>query len=81
MLDQVSSNKTFFAEVADDIRKLGKPVIYIHANQGNGYDAETYVPYSKTPNLIALQIRKGGISPPMKVSVGEGKNPFVFDLS
>lgn len=71
----------FFAEVADDIRKLGKPVIYIHANQGNGYDAETYVPYSKTPNLIALQIRKGGISPPMKVSVGEGKNPFVFDLS
>jgi hypothetical protein len=71
----------FFSEVLDDIQGSGKPVLYVHANQGNGYDSETYVPYANTANLIALQIRDGGISPPMRVSVGQGRRPFSFDMS
>lgn len=71
----------FFSEIIDDIKKSGKPFLYIHANHGNGYDAESYVPFKNAGNLIALQIRDGGKSPPMKVIVGEGRKPFIFDLS
>jgi hypothetical protein len=70
----------FFSEVLDDIKGTNKPFLYVHANQGNGYDSETYVPYANTANFVALQIRDGGISPPMRVSVGQGRRPFSFDM-
>ena len=68
--------EAFFGEVLDDVRESGKPVLYLHANSGNGLGVERYRPFQNTPNLLVVQIDKGGSTPPVKVSVGAGNNPF-----
>lgn len=67
----------FFAEIFADINNLGKPVLYIHANAGSGV-FEQYQPFKESSNLIAVQVQSGGPNPPLRVAVGNGKNPFVF---
>eukprot|EP00547_Thalassionema_nitzschioides_P015689 CAMPEP_0194231676 /NCGR_PEP_ID=MMETSP0158-20130606/324_1 /TAXON_ID=33649 /ORGANISM="Thalassionema nitzschioides, Strain L26-B" /LENGTH=653 /DNA_ID=CAMNT_0038964331 /DNA_START=68 /DNA_END=2026 /DNA_ORIENTATION=+ len=67
----------FFEDLLDDINQIQKPVAYIHANGGNG-KFETYKPFKEAPMLTAVQIQSGGSSPPLRIAVGEGNNPFVF---
>jgi len=69
--------KDFFQEIFDDIEKVEKPVLYIHANGGNG-KFETYNPFPKNSKLSAVQINSGGSNPPLLVAVGEGNNPFLY---
>ena len=71
-----NQQRTFFNEVLDDIQNMGKPVVYIHANAGNGTDFEEYKPYNEVDNLMAVQIEDGGHSPPLRVAVDFGGNPF-----
>lgn len=72
-----SQHDDFFEEVFDNINKIKKPVAYIHANGGNG-KFETYKPFKQSPMLTAVQIQSGGSSPPLRIAVGEGDDPFVF---
>lgn len=73
-------HEDFFSEIFDDVNALGKPVLYVHANAGSG-NFEQYKPFQEASNLLAVQVPSGGSNPPLKVAVGEGKNPFVFSTA
>jgi hypothetical protein len=71
-------HEDFFPEIFGEINSINKPVLYVHADSGNGM-FEQYSPFKETPNLIAIQIKSGGTNPPVVISVGKGSNPFVIE--
>mmetsp|Transcript_3631 Transcript_3631/g.4043 ORF Transcript_3631/g.4043 Transcript_3631/m.4043 type:complete len:722 (+) Transcript_3631:55-2220(+) len=64
----------FFREVIDDVQKLGKPSVYLHANGGGGF--MEYKPFDDVDNMLAVQLDDGGKSPPLRVNVNFGSRPF-----
>mmetsp|Transcript_22171 Transcript_22171/g.33520 ORF Transcript_22171/g.33520 Transcript_22171/m.33520 type:complete len:654 (+) Transcript_22171:180-2141(+) len=73
-----TQHEDFFTHIFEDINKIKKPVVYIHANGGDD-KFETYKPFVEAPMLTAVQIQSGGSSPPLQIAVGEGSDdPFVF---
>uniref|UniRef100_A0A7S1YB14 Calcineurin-like phosphoesterase domain-containing protein n=1 Tax=Grammatophora oceanica TaxID=210454 RepID=A0A7S1YB14_9STRA len=67
----------FWDTVGPEIKKLGKPTLYIHAASGDGVEADMYKPFDDVDNLVALEIEDGGKSPPMTVTVSSaGSSPF-----
>mmetsp|Transcript_1742 Transcript_1742/g.2416 ORF Transcript_1742/g.2416 Transcript_1742/m.2416 type:complete len:729 (+) Transcript_1742:106-2292(+) len=64
----------FFREVIDDVEKLGKPSLYLHANGGGGF--MEYRPFDDVGNMLAVQLDDGGKTPPLRVNVDFGSRPF-----
>jgi hypothetical protein len=73
-----SQQRSFFNEALGEIRQMGKPVVYIHANAGDVADFTEYKPYDDVDNLMAVQVEQGGRSPPLRVTVDFGPKPFLF---
>ncbi|KAL7441727.1 hypothetical protein ACHAXM_008158, partial [Skeletonema potamos] len=65
----------YFWPVIDQIKNVGKPVLYVHANKHGNY--EIYQPFDEATNFKAVQLERQGVEAPMKVSILEDKsNPF-----
>jgi len=74
-----NQQRSFFNEVVNVIRSMGKPTIYIHANPADGSKFAMYKPFGDAGgNLDAVQLEDGGQSPPLRVSVGDGPRPFAL---
>jgi hypothetical protein len=73
-----NQQRSFFNEVLGEIRKLGKPAVYIHANAETSSNFAEYKPYDDVDNLMAVQIENGGRSPPLRVTVDFGPKPFLL---
>jgi hypothetical protein len=71
-----SQQRSFFNEIVQVIRTNGKPMIYIHANAEGSSKFAMYKPFGDAGNLDAVQLEDGGVSPPLRVSVGTGSQPF-----
>ena len=73
-----TQQRGFFNEIVQVIRTNGKPMIYIHANPEGGSKFAMYKPFGDAGNLDAVQLEDGGVSPPLRVSVGTGSQPFAL---
>ena len=67
----------FFWPIINDINEINKPVLYVHGNAMQGWTV--YKPFSDASRLKAVELEKGGNSPPVKIRVGMGGDPFSFD--
>ena len=67
----------FFWPLINDINEINKPVLYVHGNAMQGWTV--YKPFSDASRLKAVELEKGGKSPPVKIRVGMGADPFNFD--
>jgi len=67
----------FFWPIINDINEINKPVLYVHGNAMQGWTV--YKPFSDASRLKAVELEKGGKSPPVKIRVGMGADPFNFD--
>mmetsp|Transcript_486 Transcript_486/g.993 ORF Transcript_486/g.993 Transcript_486/m.993 type:complete len:873 (-) Transcript_486:120-2738(-) len=67
----------FFWPIIDDLNDVNKPVLYVHGNAMQGWTV--YKPFSDASRLKAVELEKGGKSPPVKIRVGMGGDPFRFD--
>ena len=67
----------FFWPILNDINEINKPVLYVHGNAMQGWTV--YKPFSDASRLRAVELEKGGKSPPVKIRVGMGADPFNFD--
>ena len=67
----------FFWPLINDINDINKPVLYVHGNAMQGWTV--YKPFSDASRLKAIELEKGGKSPPVKIRVGMGADPFNFD--
>ncbi len=70
------SHDDFFPEFERLAREYGKPMLYLH---GDGHAWKQDQPW-KARNLWRVQVDRGGIAPPVQVTVTVANDdPFVFD--
>ena len=69
------AQQTFFDGLVTGIRPVGKPIAYVHANSGQGKVVQ-YTPFDDYPEVVGIEIRDGGINPPLRLTVGFGERPF-----
>ncbi len=68
----------FFWPVVDDLRSTNKPVLYLHANDGQGMIE--YNPADDFPKFTAVRLEKGSRVAPTLVTVMAGPKPFRFHV-
>ena len=56
----------FFRELKKEAAAFGKPFVYIH---GDSHAYVRYRPFAEVKNLEAIQVDRGGIAPPIRVTV------------
>lgn len=67
----------FFGGLKKSASEFGKPMVYIH---GDSHRFVRYQPFPEVKNLHAIQIDRGGIAPPIRVTVTPGEvEPFQVD--
>jgi hypothetical protein len=66
----------FFWPVIDDFKTLNKPVLYVHANNGDG--SKKYYP-DDLEDFTALRLEKGSLSPPLQITITTDPQPFKFN--
>ena len=66
----------FFWPVMDDFRKKNKPVLYLHANDGEGMIE--YHPVDDFQKFTAVRLEKGSKIAPTQITVGGGSKPFSY---
>ncbi|MCB1064509.1 MAG: hypothetical protein KDN20_16525 [Verrucomicrobiae bacterium] len=67
----------FFSQMAITAAAFQKPIAYIH---GDSHKFVRDRPFKEVPNFYRIQIDRGGIAPPLRVSVILGsEEPFVTD--
>lgn len=69
----------YFWGILDEVKEVGKPVLYMHANEPSDGSWREYQPFSDTSMFTAVQVEEGGSSEPVRVTVKFGSNPFIFD--
>jgi len=67
----------FFAQLEDFMRTFDLPLMYVHAASGVG-GIEHHKAFLDTPLFTALQVETGVNSPPLRVNVGYGDDPFTI---
>eukprot|EP00538_Stauroneis_constricta_P004517 CAMPEP_0119554642 /NCGR_PEP_ID=MMETSP1352-20130426/7063_1 /TAXON_ID=265584 /ORGANISM="Stauroneis constricta, Strain CCMP1120" /LENGTH=831 /DNA_ID=CAMNT_0007601257 /DNA_START=287 /DNA_END=2782 /DNA_ORIENTATION=- len=67
----------FWEPFFTSVEPVGKPIIYLHANDGHGQGVTQYVPFEEYPEILAVQVQDGGKNPPLKVGVAYGERPFL----
>lgn len=67
----------FVWPMKDSLSKLKKPVIYLHANDGDGM--LQYTPFSDLPNLTVVRMEKGYKASPTQITIDAGPRPFKFN--
>ena len=68
----------FFWPVMDDLKRVNKPVLYLHANDGDGMIE--YHPVEDFRKFTAVRMEKGSKVAPTQITVGGGAKPFSFDI-
>lgn len=66
----------FFWPILDDLRQIIKPVLYIHAN--NGGQMNSYHPFDQLDRMTAIELPRGSISGPVRITIDFGMAPFSF---
>jgi hypothetical protein len=62
------------------LMKMNKPVLYLHANDGEGM--LEYNPYpDDLPKLSVVRMEKGYKAPPTHVTIESGPHPFKFKFA
>lgn len=70
-------HRPFFEPFAEDVKRYGKPVLYLHAD---GHVWQHEPGFMKAPNLLRVQTDQLGRNPPVQVTVTDDATaPFVFD--
>lgn len=69
----------FFWPVMDDLKAVNKPVLYLHASDGQGMIS--YNPVDDFVKFTAVRLEKGSRVTPTQVTVTAGPRPFHFDVS
>jgi len=69
----------FFWPVVEDFKRVNKPVLYLHANDGEGMIE--YNPVDTFRKFTAVRLEKGSIVSPTQITVKTGVQPFQFDVS
>ncbi|KAL9179351.1 hypothetical protein ACHAXT_008641 [Thalassiosira profunda] len=77
-----SDQGEYFWPITEQVKDLGKPVLYLHANADGSF--ERYTPFSEAENFGAVQLEKQGLEAPMRVKVKgkkgkEGDDLFMFE--
>lgn len=69
---------TFFLSMAKVVKEFGVPTLFIH---GDGHVWQHEKQAFGVPNLLRVQVDRGGIAPPVRVefSAAAAAEPFVFD--
>jgi hypothetical protein len=70
------AQEPFFQGVSSTMKDYKLPVVYIHANVGNG-KVEEYYPFEESSQMLAVQVPDGGNNPPLRVTIGFGERPFL----
>lgn len=71
------ANKPFGDRFVRAAKAFGKPVLYLH---GDGHHWICDRPFPDAPNVTRVQVDRGGIAPPVVVTVTKDDNkPFEFD--
>lgn len=68
----------FFWPVTDDLKSTNKPVLYLHASDGQGMIE--YNPVDDFPKFTAVRLEKGSRVTPTLVTVLAGPRPFRFHV-
>ena len=69
----------FFWPVIDDFKILNKPVLYVHASNGDGI--LKYRPFDELEDFTALRLEKGSLSSPFQITVTTDLQPFKLNLN
>lgn len=64
----------FFDDFFKSLGPIGKPVLYLHANQDNGTDGTIYQPFPEHPTLFSIQVH--GQNDATRIDIGKGNAPF-----
>jgi len=68
----------FFWPAMDDLKRVNKPVLYLHANDGEGMIE--YHPVEDFRKFTAVRMEKGSKVAPTQITIGGGAKPFSFDV-
>lgn len=66
----------FFWPVMEDLKIANKPVLYLHANDGEGMIE--YRPVDDFKKFTAVRLEKGSVVAPTHVTIRGGQKPFSF---
>lgn len=69
----------FFWPAMDALKQVNKPVLYLHANDGDGMIE--YHPVEDFRKFTAVRMEKGSKIAPVLVTIGGGAKPFSFDVT
>ena len=69
----------FFWPVMDDFRRANKPVLYLHANDGEGMIE--YHPAEDFKKFTAVRLEVGSKVTPTQITVGGGAKPFSYEVT
>jgi len=69
----------FFWPAMDDLKRINKPVLYLHANDGEGMIE--YHPVEDFRKFTAVRMEKGSNVAPVRITIGGGAKPFSFDVT
>ncbi|KAL3942328.1 MAG: hypothetical protein SGBAC_003462 [Bacillariaceae sp.] len=64
----------FFDDFFKSLDPIGKPVLYLHANEEKGIDGKIYQPFPEHPTLFSIQVN--GQNAATRIDIGEGNAPF-----
>ncbi|CAJ1944299.1 unnamed protein product [Cylindrotheca closterium] len=64
----------FFKDFFKSLEPIGKPVLYLHANDEEGTDGVIYQPFPEHPTLFSVQVTLGNAA--TRVDIGKGNTPF-----
>lgn len=66
----------FFWPAMDAFRRINKPVLYLHANDGEGM--LEYYPVDDFKKFTAVRLEKGSKVAPTQITIGGGSKPFSY---
>mmetsp|Transcript_45360 Transcript_45360/g.109858 ORF Transcript_45360/g.109858 Transcript_45360/m.109858 type:complete len:656 (+) Transcript_45360:54-2021(+) len=64
----------FFDDFFKSLEPIGKPVLYLHANEDDGTDGQIYQAFPEHPTLFSIQVN--GHNDATRIDIGKGNAPF-----